>query len=332
MDKDKRLEYIDVCKGVLIIIVILGHLHSRFENYDDRTIIDYYHMGGVYLPFYMSCFFLITGYCSSWDKPIRAQLYDDFRRIVIPGIVIHLLQQYLLYDIYHPNIQNIIKEILIYGGEAWFLSALFLSKIFYRLALYLKKSIRYTIVLSCFLIGAIGFITNQTLIPNIWHVFQACLFLPFLGIGRWMKRIDTNERSIMYGSIFIFIMLFVLFNILDFPELGVCAIRTFSLRYTPLWFLQATAGSIGLFMFIKLFFLDLRFIKFVGKNSLLFYLTENTGGALFFSFVHFLNLEYNDEHELLLCGIFLFCFVMLWCTTCCTILNSRYMKWIMGKY
>ena len=136
---EKRLMWIDVAKGIAIILMIIGHT-VKFGTYSRNFIFS----------FHMPLFFILTGFTIKipfdkvqWKKFIK----KDFVRIVCPYLGIALVASLLGYLIF--NSTTISQSFLNYGkavfwgsgvthkshpsvGSLWFLIVLFWSKQFYR--------------------------------------------------------------------------------------------------------------------------------------------------------------------------------------------------------
>ena len=86
MEVKKRVKYIDVAKGILILCVFTGHLNwfavgkgissSYFGTIDE--------IARVWSSFFMAAFFFITGYCSNFNKDYRPFLLNDLRSLIVP--------------------------------------------------------------------------------------------------------------------------------------------------------------------------------------------------------------------------------------------------------
>lgn len=106
----ERLCYIDATKGILILLVIAGHVPFAMVK-----------LGGIpssaislwgeinyntFASFYMASFFFITGYCSNFNKPLDVFIKDNLATLILPCL-------------------------LLSSPTNWFIMALFLSKLLY---------------------------------------------------------------------------------------------------------------------------------------------------------------------------------------------------------
>ena len=92
-----RLPYMDVMKGILIIMVVFGHIYYALWKYGELTLdnvtynITSFIANVLIAPYYMAAFFFVTGFCSNFHKPITVQIKDDIKRLVVPGFIISIV-------------------------------------------------------------------------------------------------------------------------------------------------------------------------------------------------------------------------------------------------
>lgn len=106
----ERLRFIDATKGILIFLVIAGHVpfamiklggipSSAIELWGE---INY----NTFASFYMPSFFFITGYCSNFSKPLETFIKDNLATLILPCL-------------------------LLSSPTNWFVMALFVAKLLY---------------------------------------------------------------------------------------------------------------------------------------------------------------------------------------------------------
>lgn len=127
-----RLLWVDIYKGILIVLMVLGHTKSPLLKY-------------IYA-FHMAAFFFISGYTTDYDRyNLFEYIKRKFKTLVIPFFSVNtaffigliILEKIGYYDIFfsYPVSFNSIKELYLYfwtsplGGATWFLMVLFLSSI-----------------------------------------------------------------------------------------------------------------------------------------------------------------------------------------------------------
>lgn len=146
--KTEREVWLDIAKGILIILVVMGHSIAG-PFYDLNNPIDY-----VYL-FHMPAFFMISGYLhKSNNIPITAQIYKKIKRLLLPYfiyLIIINVPQIFISLMKTKSLKATLSSLgkLLYGGQylnstsgvLWFLTCLlFIEIIFILLDKYVIKS------------------------------------------------------------------------------------------------------------------------------------------------------------------------------------------------
>ncbi len=114
----KRIEWVDIVKGLLILTVILGHaiqesLKVRFISFEDNL------WRNIIYSFHMPAFMAMSGYVAQ-GKVFKSGLYKRFSSLMFPFFVWSIP----LFLIYH-NVDNILEYIVYPNKGYWFLWALF---------------------------------------------------------------------------------------------------------------------------------------------------------------------------------------------------------------
>ena len=183
----KRIEFIDIAKGIAIICIILGHLGSNQIN-------------RIVFTFHVPIFFIITGYFTNRKYNNKEFIINKFKRLIIPYFItsffIIVISLFSLKIFFGVNILNTLgaKEWImatIYGagdnhvflgykfraiGAIWFLWASFWAGILLRISLEFKKGYRILFIVALFLIGY--FTSKKIWLPlSIQAGFCATLFM-----------------------------------------------------------------------------------------------------------------------------------------------------------
>ncbi len=142
----ERIEWCDIYKGLLMILVVVGHATGLFNKY-------------IY-QFHMAAFFVISGYTSNLDKrDIFHYICDKFYKIMIPfyflgisgDLLFYILSRINVLDkvsstIYSESLQQAVtalfSKVIIYCdwlGAIWFLPVLFAASILAKVIYFLTK-------------------------------------------------------------------------------------------------------------------------------------------------------------------------------------------------
>ncbi len=272
-----RLEWIDLAKGITMILVIIGHtIPLSLGRY-------------IIYSFHMSLFFIVSGitYRTSENREMfKKKLKKSFRHLILPTIIIYLLQivseiilkfheiiwiDYFLTKTYVALFTSgyDIKfggKTIVGIGAVWFFVVLFISRTMYDyLHLKLKKNI---FVITILLLSISGVIIGH-LQPLPFSFDIALTVLPLFLFGKYIGQHTLIKKTIILP------LSLLIWGITFFPEY---MIKGYSMEFTtrgyplyPLCFLTAIAGSVFVIsssiwlLKIKKF---LQPLIFIGKNSI----------------------------------------------------------------
>ena len=267
--ENNRNIIIDIMKGLLMILVIIGHFN--FFEYEARTITLIY-------SFHMPAFFIIAGYLSHIDSSsnIKNVIVKRFNSTIIPYYLFYFLS-FIIMDANGLNNYNMSLKYMFNGiGNPdfsvnlplWFLTLYFCATTIYEIVNILSIKISTSInnssknkeiidelifVIFIIILSYISFIYCRVLkgIRLIYNFETALLMLPFMYIGRLFKIVynkfystinkitmknNTNKYIFYTINIFIFILILIIWYILSMKnlrlDLNARNIRNLHLTYT----------------------------------------------------------------------------------------------------
>lgn len=131
-----RLQYIDIAKGIGMILVVLMHIIFTSDRFDQISSIRNY-----LYSFHMPLFFIISGYClflknqnHTQERPLKEEILRLCRKFLPCYFVWSMIYIVLLKVTNQPvSISERIRTTVILKGIAplWFLAALFLSELIF---------------------------------------------------------------------------------------------------------------------------------------------------------------------------------------------------------
>lgn len=185
----KRIDFIDLAKGICIMQVVLGHCGYPFlENMPGFNIVS------------MPLFFILSGMFTTITNNKKEFFIKKINSILIPFVFFYILGYigYYLIKTYTPSllitdargIFDVFNNRQFFNGPIWFLLCLFwCNAIFYAINHYISKD-SFRIVLVC-LLGALGWYMG-----NVLHLFVplfidvALTALPFFAFGYYLKKTE----------------------------------------------------------------------------------------------------------------------------------------------
>ena len=346
MEKE-RLHYVDIAKGLLILMVIYGHVDGTATElgFSNAAIDDIHKVVNIFVSFYMPCFFIITGFCSNFGKSFHSFFLSSIKTILLPAFVFSFILSGA-WNIKHiENLHEFIYKIIFYGGSYWFLSALFLARIVYYVLH--RWAHPLFIALFCFLSFIAGyFLSSLPQRYELWWFVHALCMLPYLGVGQILKqywgKIDINKYYLFFiiAFIFIFFVTVVLARteilqkdcFFDVPGVTQGYINLNKTMLVPL-VLLSVLGSLSLLGFSYKVAKNKCF-EFLGRNSLVIYCVQGITLSKTMTYISRMwgtgfGVDYWTTLLLLLLSFFV---AVLICALIAWVMNMKYLRIAIGKF
>lgn len=324
-----RIHYLDVTKGVLILCLMLSHLGSatRRLGIENEWFIVINFWAPFYACFFMQCFFLISGYCSSFKGSLLSFLKKQFRQIVIPWLSFEIIGQFLT-ALFWGNLNGLNNLLIPPHTTLWFFSALLLSKIVcFICSNYIKSN--YIVLGSNLLLLLSALILNQFNIPNILAFQNAMAACFFVTLGHIIKKKGLNNRILVLGMIiYIFSILSLKIFDISIPVLD-ANVSNVGWVFLPIILVITISGSFACLLICK-WINHCRFLEYFGKNSIIVY------------GLHFVPLLYivkfyttyiipDGVFSMLLLAFLIYGTLLIILFFLIKLFNTKYLKWIIGR-
>ena len=272
----KRIQILDVYKGLLILIVLFHHISAQIDGIGINECVKQYnlYMLPTYCAWFMPAFFLTTGFCSNFNKQFLPFLYSNFRTLLWPAItsfaIIYTFRSIWYYD---KSILVDSLSLIPLWGFNWFLMALFLSKILlwvinrYFVSNLIKGMLFIFIAFIAIYMNDVNFLGNNWLHHR--HALYLSLFL-FIGYVIKSKDVEYKKYFRICGGIYIPLLFVSMKTIGVLPGIAGVWIN-FDVSQVLFHVLLAITGSCFCLCIANLF-INFKFLNFIGINSLVFYL------------------------------------------------------------
>ena len=250
----KRITYIDTAKGILILLMLVGHI------WNDGFVHDFIYV------FHMPAFFILSGMTSS-PKELSVRGFGKFllsrsRTLLVPYLCFELyaLGADLICNGAYLNVKGYAYQILtlrLFNGPLWFLMVMFLSGIlFYFLQGVKTEKIQYAVMLVLLAVVMVmprfqAFISPATVV----------LALLFTMVGTSLRTV-FEKVSARGGYLPLLMGITVL---LSFAELG--EMPSYQSGSRVLFLLGSLVGTAMILGVSKR--IDHKFLAFCGRNSLI---------------------------------------------------------------
>lgn len=302
--QEKRIEWIDVYKGIVILMVVIGH--SKIEmNWISRIIV----------ACHMPAFFYLSG--------ITLHEYDSMRNAIIvkaKSLLYPLLFGTIYYIAFWPNMTSvIIKEFLTLDGSGplWFLYTLFFVDVFILFLIKIQK----TEFIWLFFITAIicNYVFEDVINYKEYIYIPVRIFIAsgFVYWGFITKNIKSNDCKFKYLAIPLYVFLTFLLKDNYIFDLHYGIVKP-CITYFGLAFL----GTISILLISKKIGKN-RILEFYGKNSLPIMIIH-------YPLVYSKSVVNNLIEDSFICQTVTSIIVIIICTIMSLIINT-YFPWII-KY
>lgn len=272
----KRIETIDILKGITITLVVFGHAAQGIIDSNNLSLktnfSSIFITKEVIYGFHMPVFFIISGFfLTSWLKNDRiSSLKKKTKRLVYPYFVWSFITA--LFMQIASNFTNnglglidFIKSPVFPFSQYWFLYLLFFFHLIYFVAdNLLKDRARSVLLFISIILFCIG-----SFLPNFWIILNFTKYFIFFILGSYALPYIQRVKRIRPVSLLVSFFLFVIVNYLY--------ILILNMKYMEYYFFFITsiigfAFSLTISIFISQKFTRFKdFMSYLGKNSMQIY-------------------------------------------------------------
>lgn len=295
----EKIPEIDLCKGVAIILVILGHSFILYPI--NLMAVEWCkYTNSILSSFHLATFFFISGFLFTFSikKSYGKILKSKCMRLLIPYIAFAIVN--LMIKICFPTLMNrkiddigeYVEKLLLYGGELWFVYSLFTMFFIWGFILkYFNRRAVVIIILLLYVLDSICPRMGSDIFLNGKFVHYSIFFL--LGYFIGPKYLHYISRSVLFTSL----MLFILFSIaLLYFEFPMCIYNIYT--FIGIIFCLAICYAIKSGVLHNV-------LSYFGKYSLQFYIFN--GFMLVPTRFVLCNLLHIDNSFVIVLGVFIAC-------------------------
>lgn len=309
----KRLDYLDIAKGIGILLVVLGHIYGNDNNF---------HVW-IY-SFHMPLFYFISGITFKSNKynDVIELLNNKIKSLGVPYVVFNILNLTLnLIFLDYSKEKFILCILYVFSftgyGAMWFLPSLLIVQIiFYLIDKYISKEvIKNLIFLAIFILTYILSKFNYNIIMLVFY--RAFIGLIFFVSGNYLFNYIKNKK-IKYSEI-----IFLLFiNVITCFINGRIELWELRLNNIILYFISSITGTMFIIYTCKKI-KNNKLLEYIGSNSLIIMCTHQIIIELISEIISI------KEYTAGIAPILLFIVVILIEIPILKFVNNH--KWIIGK-
>ena len=267
----ERILWVDICRGVGIILVILGHCSTPFNKY-------------IY-GFHMPLFFVLTGYLYKRDENLFLFIKKISKKYLVPYFILCFINLCIntLVKIFiekeNPEIVHYIKGIIYSRGTTewmphcsplWFLTAIFVALFIFSIVnTFVGNNLiicSIVMVVICPLISWSLDYLNFVKMP--WNIDSALMAVAFIKLGRLLKEesLFTFRTPIIFG----FVLLLIGFFLIKCNPIEIVSFDDNIYGNLLIMMLGAMAVTIGLIIVIQRISQRFRYeyLAFLGRHTI----------------------------------------------------------------
>lgn len=328
----KRMPYIDIAKALLVMGVVYFHLYTILK--DSCGI---YHpcfewflkSVDLYSPFFMPAFFMITGFCSNFNKSFWDFLKSNTKSILLPMLTLNLLPCILSHNL-AAFTQFVTLGGWLWGFSFWFLPALFLGKMLYWFINRISPSIYVSLILVLLFSVLSPLVKEYNLWPNWWYNRSAMAMVSSIWFGHWLKINKEMQSKVLVIGASVYIIGWILAKVLivhlSFPGVNI----DYTFRETFIYLLFSISGGCFILQISK--WISRNFLlEYFGQGSLIVYCThwflaQHLGKYIAMVF------QPNSYLSAFFFYMITFCVTLFFCVCFIYLLNSKYLRCAIGKF
>lgn len=216
----KRIDFVDLTKGVCIILVVMAHIGGAFDRLDKDSMLSCFRM-----PLY----FFISGVFFKSYEGLLGFVVRKINKLIIPFLFFYIsafLLKYIVWKIapgvFHLPVSWSELLIIFHGHDLikfnppiWFLIALFNCNILFYLIHFLREKHLPIMFAITLLIGCTGFYLGKQQIVLPFYIDVAMTALPFYVAGFWVRRYNfflyPSHRFDKFIPVFVLMALIIMY-------------------------------------------------------------------------------------------------------------------------
>lgn len=327
------MHWIDIAKCLLIISVIVYHIPVFAEQNGVGGVEWMYGLRPLFRAYFMPAFFVITGFCSTFtESSFWHFTYKNFKLLMIPNFLIvvgtpvcsYLLSRNTDISVY----VDAVKGFIVSGGF-WFLTSLFFGKIIYFELKRLCNSMALLGVVSLSLM-IVGVILHSMGVANVWYIENTLSLILFFWVGQMIYKhqgvLLRVKSLILVGSVYLVII--SLYYIQGKEEPFITLHVTVNIKEIPVILALAISGTLLCFLISQRISRS-RLLEYIGRETLTIYLFH-----MYFLLKLLPHLTSLIHGGLIgyVSGVLLVIATLVFCTFVNVVLNTKYFKWVLGKF
>lgn len=272
---ESRIEWVDLCKGFAIQLVMLGHTYCNF-----------YIKIWLY-SFHIPLFFFLSGYVFSIKKYVdfKTFLVTKLKTLIFPMLIMGTIVSFFEWLI-DPSMRlavfvvNKILGIFIqlrgstFDFGLWYIACLFVVEVAMFFLIKFSKENNKVMLVIYLLLSLVGYAYCYKISKICpWSLENACVLLLFFGSGYIIKerKIGWFDKIVNIYSMLLFMIINISCVLIHYKMFNkTIDVYSQNIGIYPLFYIGGFAGILATIIFFR-YVKKNRVLSFIGKNSFVFY-------------------------------------------------------------
>ncbi len=310
-ETEKRIEFIDLIKGICIILIVMSHVGGSFSTFDSYPIVTcfrmplYFFISGIFFRSYSG---LVDFIIRKTNKLLIPFLFFYISAFALQYLISHLFPYYFQMPVELSELLIIFKPhaLIPFNPPIWFLLALYNCCLLFYIVHYFRGKHLGLMFCMIAIIGATGFYLGKARISLPLYSDVAMTALPFYTAGFWIRRYNFFlyvHRFDKYIPILVIVALCIMY--LTARKFGM---RTNNYSGNIIQFYTAALTGIFMILLICKRIRKLKGISYLGRYSIIMLCIH--GPIIYFQYRFFSRFITNE----LMMSITVFTMTLLTCT------------------
>lgn len=271
MIKGNRIQWLDIMKGICMILIILSH------SYPPEMYVRFY------TPFFLTAFFFASGYTFSSRDTMKSFLLHKIQVLLVPYWCFGILNAILAFIADGDNLLErfwgLLLSINLKNDDLWFIPCLFIMTIIFYVLWSLilnnkkiEKKLQYIIFgIISIILSFLGYFLTLCKIKIFFQFEIALVLLPFMVMGYIWKQSKTVKKYMEKRHIAIFYSALYFIIITQFKNM----VNIHEEIYSN-YFLFMFSAFIGTAMIVVISQIIEKYMKKTQLNNCLIFIGQNT--------------------------------------------------------
>ena len=325
----ERISWIDYGKCVCMLMVILSHTYTYYTGRGNLFL-------DLMLPTRLVVFFFISGYLTKIETfDFKKMMKSIFQKLLFPYFVFTTIIWIPKHLASGSPIGLSYAFMDIFGGYAsWFVAALAVSKISLALILKFTKSIKIIWIISFILFGCGLAMANMIDSRIPWSAQNGFISMFYLALGMTYRKYEKHlSKNLRLQALIAFIS-YAVFVCLDYFYLNQST-YIFRLKYHEVSLVGVATfiflSILGIWLtisIVKLLPTNIRWMTYIGKNSLTYYYLNTGVLTVFCLILKQYHLSYSGNNIITV----LLYIITIFTLTIASELILQYAPWMTGNF